>query len=83
VQDIFFWAKSFGADTLYAAIIHRELSSVMDLITLAYYGAICGALGYAGPALGRWFPRLLFGVCTGLIAATLLPFVESYFSGGP
>ncbi len=55
----------------------------MDLITLAYYGAICGALGYAGPALGRWFPRLLFGVCTGLIAATLLPFVESYFSGGP
>jgi hypothetical protein len=51
----------------------------MDLFTLGYYGLICGALAYGAPLVDSSFRRLLFGLTTGLIAATLLPFVRSYF----
>ncbi len=49
----------------------------MDAFAIGYYGIICGLLAYAVPLLNSKFRRLLFGICTGLIAATLLPFVRA------
>jgi len=54
----------------------------MDPITLAFYGSVCGLLGYASPLLGGWSTRLIFGICTGLIAATVLPIVRGMVVGG-
>jgi len=51
----------------------------MDPVTLAYYGAICGTLGLAGPRLGRPMRRLAVGVVVGLLAAGSLPLLRGVF----
>ncbi len=46
---------------------------------MAYYGALGGLLAVGSPLLPTRFRRILFGLCSGLIAATLLPFIRAYF----
>ncbi|AKO95320.1 MAG: hypothetical protein RID15_12840 [Marinovum algicola] len=48
----------------------------MDIITVSYYALVCGALGLAGPRLGRPLIRLGIGGIVGILAATLLPTVR-------
>ena len=45
----------------------------MDLVTMTYYGAICGMLALAGPRLSPVAFRFLAGVAVGLVAAWALP----------
>ena len=52
---------------------------MMDLFVIGYYGVICGLLAWVTPRLNTGFHRLLFGLCTGIISATALPFVRSHF----
>ena len=51
----------------------------MEFITIGYYGVICALLAWTVPLLDKGFHRFLFGLCTGLIAATALPFVKPFF----
>lgn len=53
----------------------------MDLFTLGYYGAVCGFLAAGAPLLEGRLKRLLFGLTTGLIAATALPFLRDLMMG--
>lgn len=48
----------------------------MDIITLAYYGLICGLLGFSAPVVKKPMLRLVLGVVTGLIGAAMLPYVR-------
>jgi len=45
---------------------------------MGYYGAVCAVLAWTTPLLDKGFHRFLLGLCTGLIAATALPFVRQY-----
>ena len=53
----------------------------MDIITLGYYGFICGVLGYSAPKIGNKYTRIIAGVCTGLVGAAMLPLVRGLFVG--
>lgn len=48
----------------------------MDIVTLAFYACVCGALGWAGPRLGAPVMRLVIGAAVGIAAAAFLPFVR-------
>ena len=48
----------------------------MDPLTLAFYGLVCGTLGWAGPRLGRPPVRFAIGLVVGLVAATILPMIR-------
>ena len=45
----------------------------MDVITISFYAAVCGVLGWAGPMLGRPLVRLVIGAVVGVVAASILP----------
>lgn len=49
----------------------------MDALSLLYYGLICGALGWAGPRLGKPAIRFGIGVLVGLVAAGVLPALKA------
>ncbi|NOX40488.1 MAG: hypothetical protein GXP05_08230 [Alphaproteobacteria bacterium] len=51
----------------------------MDAFSIAYFGLISALLAYGAPFLQTTFRRILFGLCTGLIAAVLMPLVRGYF----
>ena len=51
----------------------------MDPITLIFYAIVCGALGLAGPSLGRPVVRLGIGALVGIVAASLLPLLRGMF----
>ena len=51
----------------------------MDPVTLIYYAAICGTLGYAAPAIDAPHLRVGLGVLVGLGAAGLLPVLRGAF----
>lgn len=53
----------------------------MDVVTLAYYAAICGALSVAAPYMGNRLVRLALGVLVGLIAAAVLPMARAAMAG--
>jgi hypothetical protein len=48
----------------------------MDVVALAYYGAICGLLAVASPRLSPTAVRLAAGVAVGLIGAGALPLLR-------
>ena len=48
----------------------------MDIISLAYYGLICGLLGFSAPVVKKPMLRLILGVFVGLIGAALLPYIR-------
>jgi hypothetical protein len=52
---------------------------VVDVVTLIYYAAICGALGYAAPSVGAPLLRVALGVVVGIVAAALLPMLRGSF----
>ncbi len=52
---------------------------IMDMISLAFYAAICGILSYFAPNFGPPFARLGIGAVVGIIAATLLPILKGTF----
>ena len=81
--DIFFWAPLAGAEPPPIGKLAKACYQVpMDLFTIGYYGLICGLLAYVVPLLQAGLHRLLFGLTTGAIAATALPFVRDLISGG-
>jgi hypothetical protein len=45
----------------------------MDVMTLVYYGTICGLLAVAAPRLTPAAVRLVAGIVVGLVAAGALP----------
>jgi len=49
----------------------------MDVVTLVYYGAVCGLLAVAAPRLTSTVVRLLAGAVVGLVAAGVLPALRS------
>jgi len=49
----------------------------MDLFALGYFAVICALLALGSPLLAGRLQRLLFGLTTGLIAVTALPFLRS------
>jgi len=51
----------------------------MNAFSIAYFGVICALLAYGAPFQQTTFRRILFGLCTGLIAAVLLPLIRGYF----
>ena len=48
----------------------------MDLISIAFYAAICGTLGVAAPNLGKMPNRLAVGAAVGVVAAIVLPLLK-------
>ena len=50
----------------------------MDILTLSFYGIICGTLAYASPAMKNTIVRLAIGVGTGLLAAAMLPSIKAF-----
>lgn len=52
----------------------------MDTVALVFYAAVCGALSWAGPRLGRAPVRFGIGVLVGVIAAAVLPWVRMLLS---
>ena len=53
----------------------------MDVTALIFYAIICGALGLAGPRLGRPLLRLGIGAGVGILAAALLPGLRGLIGG--
>ena len=49
----------------------------MDIFTFAFYGIVCGVLAYASPIMNNKMIRLAVGVCTGLLAAAVLPLIRA------
>lgn len=50
---------------------------MLDPTTLVYYALICGALSLAGPVFQRPAVRFAVGICVGLVAAAVLPQVQT------
>jgi len=48
----------------------------MDIISLAFYGIICGVLSFLSPAMTNKILRLAIGVGVGLLAAAVLPIIR-------
>lgn len=48
----------------------------MDPVSLVFYAAVCGILGWAGPSLGAAPIRLGIGAVVGVIAVSILPWVH-------
>ena len=48
----------------------------MDPVSLGFYAAVCGLLGLAGPKLGAAPIRLGVGAAVGIVAVTVLPWVQ-------
>ena len=48
----------------------------MDPVSLGFYATVCGLLGLAGPKLGAAPVRLGIGAVVGMIAVTLLPWLQ-------
>ncbi len=55
-----------------------SLSLGMDIVTLAFYAVICGALGLIAPNLGRPVFRLGVGAFVGIVAASVLPMIRGF-----
>jgi hypothetical protein len=51
----------------------------MDVIAVAYYGAICAVLSWISPMAGRPRSRVVVGVIVGAAAAIALPTVKGAF----
>lgn len=51
----------------------------MDISTIAWYAAICGALSAVAPMFGGRTTRVLIGAVVGILAASLFPFMRSMF----
>ncbi|MEM6385135.1 MAG: hypothetical protein AAF718_02750 [Pseudomonadota bacterium] len=49
----------------------------MDPVALVFYAIICGLLSLFAPNLGGRVPRLAVGACVGVVAASLLPLLNS------
>lgn len=45
----------------------------MDITTIGFYGAICGALAGAAPFLGAVWVRIIIGAVIGVGASFVLP----------
>ncbi|MEM8656653.1 MAG: hypothetical protein AAGF22_01040 [Pseudomonadota bacterium] len=50
----------------------------MDPITLLFYAAVCGCLGYYAPNLGRAPARIIIGAIVGIAAAAVLPILRGF-----
>jgi len=53
----------------------------MDLFALGYFGLIGAFVALGAPLLQGRLQRLLFGLTTGLIAVTALPFLRVLVAG--
>lgn len=49
----------------------------MDLTTIAWYAAICGALSALAPVFGGRTTRIIVGAAVGIIAASLFPLAKT------
>ncbi|SMX38320.1 hypothetical protein [Maliponia aquimaris] len=48
----------------------------MDPVSIAFYASVCGLLGLAGPKLGAAPIRLGIGAVVGVLAVSVLPWVQ-------
>lgn len=55
----------------------RLVRRMFDPIALAYYAAVCAALGILAPRVPRWPARLIVGAGVGVVAAGALPAVRT------
>jgi len=51
----------------------------MDLFAIGYFALACGFVAINAAKLNSGFHRLLFGLTFGIIAATAMPFLRSYW----
>ena len=49
----------------------------MDPIALVFYAVVCGLLSLVAPNLGGMLPRLVVGAGVGIVAAMVLPILNS------
>ncbi len=49
----------------------------MDILTLSFYGLVCGTLACLSPTMKNRIVRITVGVLTGLLAAAALPLVHT------
>ncbi|WP_421723010.1 hypothetical protein [Bauldia sp.] len=48
----------------------------MDITSIGFYGAVCGALAGAAPFLGSIWVRIIIGAVVGIGAAFVLPTIR-------
>ena len=53
----------------------------MDVLTLAFYATICGALSALSPRLRTPARRLVVGAAVGVLAAAALPHIRAVLGG--
>ncbi len=49
----------------------------MDILTLTFYGIVCGILAHMSPTMKNTLIRVAIGVSTGLLAAVILPLIRT------
>lgn len=49
----------------------------MDIVALAFYALVCGALSIAAPQFGSPSKRMAVGAVVGIVAAAVLPIIRT------